>query len=89
MGDLLTDLARVLGPDHPDTLSARHHLAYWRGEAGDAAGAAAAMEDLLADLLRVFGPAHPHTLRTKISLAYWRGPGRDASRDSDNTAYRK
>ncbi|MHB0911674.1 tetratricopeptide repeat protein [Streptomyces argenteolus] len=28
-----------LGPDHPATLSARHNLAVWRGEAGDAAGA--------------------------------------------------
>ena len=33
------------GPDiapagHPDTLTVRHNLAYWRGEAGDAQGAA-------------------------------------------------
>jgi hypothetical protein len=53
---------RVLGPDHPDTLTTRNNLAYWRGEAGDASGAAAATEQLLADSLRVLGPDHPHTL---------------------------
>ena len=30
---------RVLGPEHPDTLTARGNLALWTGEAGDAAGA--------------------------------------------------
>ena len=28
---------RVLGPEHPRTLTTRHELAYWTGEAGDAA----------------------------------------------------
>jgi len=40
MQELLTDLLRVLGPDHPDTLTTRSNLAYWRGQAGDPAGAA-------------------------------------------------
>ena len=31
-----------LGPDHPDTLAIRSGFAMWRGNAGDAAGAAAA-----------------------------------------------
>ena len=30
---------RVLGPEHPDTLAARASLAYWTGQAGDAAAA--------------------------------------------------
>ncbi|MFE7477271.1 NB-ARC domain-containing protein, partial [Streptomyces sp. NPDC057575] len=38
-----------LGPDHPATLITRHNLASLRGQAGDAAGAAAATEELLAD----------------------------------------
>jgi predicted Rossmann fold nucleotide-binding protein DprA/Smf involved in DNA uptake len=25
---------RALGPDHPHTLTTRHNLAHWRGEAG-------------------------------------------------------
>lgn len=40
MEELLTDRLRVLGPDHPHTLTTRHMLASWRGRAGDPAGAA-------------------------------------------------
>ncbi|TVZ86623.1 tetratricopeptide repeat protein [Streptomyces sp. BK340] len=68
-----------LGPDHPDTLTARHNLAYWRGEAGDAAGAAASFEQLLADRLRVLGEDHPDTLATRHELARWRGETGDAA----------
>lgn len=28
--DLLTDRLRVLGPDHPNTLTTRNNLAYWK-----------------------------------------------------------
>jgi hypothetical protein len=42
----------VLGPDHPETLATRSNLAYWRREAGDAAGAAAGFEALLPDVVR-------------------------------------
>ena len=28
--DLLADYLRVLGPDHPETLTARGNLAYWQ-----------------------------------------------------------
>ncbi|MFJ8536890.1 tetratricopeptide repeat protein [Streptomyces sp. NPDC093591] len=60
-----------LGPDHPDTLRARHNLASFRGEAGDPAGAAAAFMALLADRERALGPDHPHTLATRGELEYW------------------
>ncbi|MFE1442980.1 NB-ARC domain-containing protein, partial [Streptomyces sp. NPDC058739] len=44
----LTDAtASRLGEDHRHTLTARHNLAFWRGAAGDAAGAATALTDLL------------------------------------------
>jgi hypothetical protein len=36
---LLADQVRVLGPDHPHTLTTRTDLASWRGQAGDVAGA--------------------------------------------------
>ncbi|WP_449065414.1 DUF7779 domain-containing protein, partial [Planomonospora algeriensis] len=45
----LDDLHECLGADHPDTLAVRHNLAFWTGEAGDAARA----RDLLAELLPV------------------------------------
>ena len=37
---LLPYLERVLGPNHPDTLTTRQALAYWRGQAGDPASSA-------------------------------------------------
>ena len=76
--DLHADALRVLGPDHPDTLTTRHNLARWRGQAGDPAGAAAMFEALLADRLRVLGQDHPNTLTTRHNLAYWRGQAKDS-----------
>jgi hypothetical protein len=75
--DLTDRTSRLLGPDHPDTLTTRHNLAAWRGQAGDPAGAAAATERLLADRLRVLGPDHPDTLATRANLAAWRGEAGD------------
>jgi len=63
---------RHLGPDHPDTLTARNNLAYWQGAAGNLVGAATAFEELLADYLRVLGPDHPDTLTARHNLANWR-----------------
>ncbi|MFE9679752.1 tetratricopeptide repeat protein [Streptomyces sp. NPDC006259] len=73
--DLHTIARQKMGLDHPDTLTARHNLAHWRGEAGDPAGAATAAAELLADSLRVLGPDHPDTLTARHNLAYWRGGG--------------
>jgi hypothetical protein len=50
---------QALGSDHPDTLTARQHLAYWRGKAGDPASAAAAFEQLLPDQLRFWDTTTP------------------------------
>ena len=74
---LATKASERLGPDHPQTLTARNNLAKWRGEAGDAAGAATAFESLLADRARVLGPDHPDTLTARNDLAYWRGEAGD------------
>jgi hypothetical protein len=59
------------GPEHPDTLIARANLAYWTGEAGDAAGARDQFAALLPTVERVSGPEHPETLEARDSLAYW------------------
>ena len=79
--DYFTELAdqaiHRLGPDHPDTLTTRSNLYYWRGRAGDPAGAATAYAELLTDLLRVFGPDHPDILTTRINLASCRGRAGD------------
>ncbi|UOX89255.1 FxSxx-COOH system tetratricopeptide repeat protein [Amycolatopsis sp. FBCC-B4732] len=74
---LLASARRHLGPDHPDTLTTRSHLARWRGEAGDPTGAVAAFEELFNDSARVLGPDHPDSLTTRGNLAYWRGEAGD------------
>jgi len=71
---------RVLGAEHPDTLTSRHQLAFWTGEAGDRAAA----QDLLAALLsvdeRVLGLEHPQTLADRRELASWTKVARDPRR---------
>ncbi|WP_330323501.1 tetratricopeptide repeat protein [Streptomyces pseudovenezuelae] len=68
---------RRLGPDHPDTLTARHHLAFMQDQAGDPTGAVAAFTQLLDDRVRVLGPDHPDTLSTRHHLATARGQAGD------------
>jgi tetratricopeptide (TPR) repeat protein len=70
---LLADRERVLGPDHPDTLSSRNDLAEAYRAAGRAAEAIVLLERTLADRERVLGPDHPDTLqsRNNLALAYW------------------
>ncbi|WP_059008331.1 FxSxx-COOH system tetratricopeptide repeat protein [Streptomyces specialis] len=60
---------RQLGPDHPDTLWAAHHLARACGDTGDHARARDLDEDTLARRRRVLGPGHPYTLRSADNLA--------------------
>ena len=64
---------RVLGPEHPDTLTARANLAAWTGQAGDAAGARDQYAALLPVRERVLGPEHPDTLTARGNLAHWTG----------------
>jgi RecA/RadA recombinase len=77
---------QVLGPEHPDTLTARANLAVRTGQAGDAAGA----RDLLAALLpaceRVLGAEHPDTLRVRRDLAFWTGAAGDLAGARDQSA---
>ena len=68
---LLPVYERVLGPEHPDTLTIRANLAYWTGETGDAAAARDQYAALLPIRERVLGPEHPDTLRARNNLAYW------------------
>jgi len=61
---LLDDQLRVLGPDHPATLTTRSELAYWLARAGRAEEAVTAFQALLNDRLRVLGPDHRLTQTT-------------------------
>jgi hypothetical protein len=66
---LLADRARVLGRDHPDTLTARGTLAYAYGMAGRTAEAIDLYEQNLADRARGLRRDHPDILRTRGNLA--------------------
>jgi hypothetical protein len=56
---------RSLGPEHPDTLTARTNLAAWTGKAGDAAGARDQYATLLPIEERVLGAEHPDSLTAR------------------------
>ena len=69
---------RVLGAEHPETLTARANLAYWTGHAGDAAGARDQYAALLPVRERVSGPEDRETLTARANLARWTGEAGDA-----------
>ena len=86
---LITDAYRdsdAHGPEHPDTLGARHELAAWTGVAGDAAGARDQLAALLPIEERVHGSEHPLTLATRLVLAAWTGNAGDAAGARDQLA---
>jgi hypothetical protein len=64
---------RLQGPDHPDTLMARHLLAHWTADAGEPAEACRLLAELLSDQVRIQGPDQPDTLSIRHSLARWTG----------------
>jgi tetratricopeptide (TPR) repeat protein len=66
----LTDRERVLGPNHPDTLTPRNNLAYAYASAGDMGRATPLYEQTLTDTERILGPNHPATLASRNNLAY-------------------
>ena len=67
-----------LGPDHPDTFTTRHNIAFWTGETGDAREALRLSRALLPDQERVKGRDHPNTLRTRNNIAACTGEVGDA-----------
>jgi len=74
------------GPEHQDTLIAKATLAYWAGQAGDAAGARDQYAALLPTEERILGPEHPETLTTRANLARYTGEAGDAAGARDMLA---
>jgi tetratricopeptide (TPR) repeat protein len=74
---LIADLERILGPDHPDTLSARNSLATAYHAAGRVADAIPLIQQTLAARERLLGADHPSTLASRNNLASaYRATGR-------------
>jgi len=61
---------RILGAEHPETLTARNDLAASHHWVGRSAEAIAIYEALLADHERILGAEHPATLTIRNNLAY-------------------
>src|SRR5207247_1824841 len=76
---LVADSQRVLGPDHPDTLTAQNNLAVAYQEAGRAAEAIPLFVRSLEALERRLGPDHRDAMTTRNNLAVaYREAGRPA-----------
>ncbi|MFJ7911284.1 tetratricopeptide repeat protein [Kitasatospora sp. NPDC096204] len=71
---------RVLGSDHPDTLTSRNNLAATYSNAGYTDDALRLQEEVLADRQRVLGRDHSATLTARNNLA---STYRDAGRTDD------
>ena len=66
---VITDRTRILGQDHPHTLTSRNNLAGAYREAGRITEAIALLEQVLTDRTRILGQDHPHTLTSRNNLA--------------------
>ena len=67
---VLAERERVLGPDHPDTLTIRNNLAGAYYSVGRFGEAIELFERVLAERERVLGSDHPDTLTTRNNLAF-------------------
>ena len=77
LSDAVTHLSKILGPDHPDTLTSRNNLAGAYESAGRLDEAITLYEQVLADRVRLLGDDHPQTLTSRNNLAYaYRSAGR-------------
>ncbi|WP_237409153.1 tetratricopeptide repeat protein [Streptomyces sp. M2CJ-2] len=65
---VVADYARTLGPDHPESLKARHALAFAYKDNQQQGKARALAEQLLAEHRSVYGPDHHRTIRVRSLL---------------------
>jgi tetratricopeptide (TPR) repeat protein len=66
----VTDCVRLLGEDHPDTLTSRNNLAIAYESAGNLGRAIPLYEQTLTGCVRVLGADHPGTLSCRNNLAH-------------------
>lgn len=77
---LVQHCVRLLGPEHPTTLSAKRNLAFFLPRVGHIDTAIDMLAELLPVHQRVLGPSHPDTVCTWQTLAYWHGREGDTTR---------
>ncbi|MFG2403740.1 tetratricopeptide repeat protein [Streptomyces brevispora] len=67
--NMVADSERVLGNDHPDTLTSRNNLAASYQQAGRASEAVDLLKQLVTDREEISGDDHPKTLLSRANLA--------------------
>jgi hypothetical protein len=80
--ELLSIRTRVLGAEHPHTLTVRANLADAMGEAGDPAGARELYAELLPLYERILGDGHRQTHTVRHDLARWTRQAQEASEEA-------
>jgi Tetratricopeptide repeat len=65
----LADRERLIGPDHPDTLTSQNNLAFAYRAGRQRGKAIPLLEQNLADRERVLGPDHPDAVDSRNNLA--------------------
>jgi tetratricopeptide (TPR) repeat protein len=68
--EVLAMQSRILGPDHPETLTTKANLAATMSRQGNYEEAKLLEMSVLRTMQRLLGPAHPHTLFAKENLEY-------------------
>ena len=68
---------RLLGPDHPDTLTSRNNLAVVYGRTWQLERAISLLEATLIDTRRLLGPDHPLTNAASANLTNLLPPASD------------
>ena len=76
---MAADRARILGPEHPDTLMLQANLAASYRRAGRTADAITIQERVAAESARILGPEHPDTVAVVSALREWKRRPRLAS----------
>ena len=71
--EVLADRRRLLGDDHPDTLTSRAVLARLTARQGRRAEAGELYRQVIADRSRVLGPDHPDTAALRGEFAHLAG----------------
>ncbi|KAF2729024.1 hypothetical protein EJ04DRAFT_82483 [Polyplosphaeria fusca] len=63
---------RVLGDEHPSTLTSMANLAYTFKNQGDVDRAVSLMQDCYKRQVEVLGPRHPDAISSREALSAWR-----------------
>ncbi|PSN64154.1 HET-domain-containing protein [Corynespora cassiicola Philippines] len=68
---VMETISRVLGDEHPDTLTSMANLAFTLKGQGSTGRAITLMEDCCALQVAVLGPQHPNTMSSREALTTW------------------